>query len=104
MNLQYSFRVPASTSNLGAGFDALSLALQRYLRITLELPSPGASRHPLPAGEGVVAKGVDAESIPTGDTNLILRVANHVAQARGRTLPAFRMIIDNEIPLARGMG
>ena len=31
-----AFRIPASTSNLGAGFDALSLALQKYLDVTLE--------------------------------------------------------------------
>src|SRR5262245_31792275 len=116
MSRRLTFKVPASTSNLGAGFDALSLALQRYLRITLELPSPGASleaspyrarasrRHSLPEGEGIIARGVDAESIPKGEDNLILRVANRVAEARGRALPPFRMIIENEIPLARGMG
>src|SRR5262245_23727558 len=109
MSRRYTLRIPASTSNLGAGFDALSLALQRYLRITIELPAPGASLeasrlHPLAEGEGIIARGVDAESIPTGEDNLILRVANRVAEARTRALPAFRMIIENEIPLARGMG
>lgn len=94
MSRSYSFRVPASTSNLGAGFDALSLALDRYLRVTLE-PSSAIE---------IVARGVDRHSIPVTGENLILRVANRVAAGRGRTLPAFRMTIDNEIPLARGMG
>ena len=40
MSRSYSFRVPASTSNLGAGFDALSLALERYLRVGLEMETP----------------------------------------------------------------
>ena len=91
----YSFRVPASTSNLGAGFDALSLALQRYLRVQLEVGG-GAFE--------IIARGVDASSIPTTPENLILRVAKSVASQRKRTLPGFRMGIDNEIPLARGMG
>ena len=94
MNRSYSFRVPASTSNLGAGFDALSLALDRYLRIRLD---------PAAAPE-IVAAGVDRSSIPTTSDNLIFRVAARVAERRQRSLPAFRMSIENEIPLARGMG
>jgi homoserine kinase len=103
MSRRHSFRVPASTSNLGAGFDALSLALQRYLRVTVEQPSP----NPLPGGEGfieIVAHGVDAASIPTTRDNLIVRVADSIARQRGRQLPPFRMTVENEIPLARGMG
>ena len=89
-----SFRVPASTSNLGAGFDALSLALQRYLKISLQAGDKSE----------IAARGVSAELIPTTPDNLIVRVAASVAKQRHRQLPAFRMTIDNEIPLARGMG
>jgi homoserine kinase len=95
MSRSYSFRVPASTSNLGAGFDALSLALERYLRVTVEFDTLDFK---------IVARGVDAALIPTTPDNLILRVANSVASQRNRSLPALRMTIDNEIPLARGMG
>src|SRR5204863_5939031 len=102
MNRSYSFRVPASTSNLGAGFDALSLALQRYLRISLTIePSPG--RKPSEVLR-IDVRGVDAHLIPASSENLILRVASNVARERKRPLPGFRMTIDNEIPLARGMG
>ena len=143
MSRNHSFRVPASTSNLGAGFDALSLALNRYLRVTLEIePFPSSQRRggradsqradsadgvvssgkmfaelttpalratpPLRGGEWpdfeIIASGIDAASIPTTSDNLILRVAKSVASARNRPLPGFRMTIDNEIPLARGMG
>jgi homoserine kinase len=108
MNRNYSFRVPASTSNLGAGFDALSLALQRYLRVTVEIvealyESPGRSQT-APTAFHIIAHGVDAASIPTTPDNLILRVAKSVSSQRNRPLPAFRTTIDNEIPLARGMG
>ena len=94
MSHSFSFRVPASTSNLGAGFDALSLALCRYLRIAVSSA---------PSTE-IIARGVDAGSIPPTPDNLILRVARSVALQRKRPLPTFRMTVENEIPLARGMG
>jgi homoserine kinase len=120
MSRTFSFRVPASTSNLGAGFDALSLALQKYLRIRIEsgegmadLTTParqptGSRASPPLRGESsnfeIIARGLDAHLIPTSPDNLILRVANSVAKQRNKPLTAFRMVIDNEIPLARGMG
>ena len=94
MSRNYSFRVPAGTSNLGAGFDALGLALEIYLRVRIEASSKME----------IVALGVDAGEIPTTSDNLILRVARRVAERRNRELPAFRMTIANEIPLARGLG
>lgn len=94
MNNSYSFRVPAGTANLGPGFDALSLALECYLRVRVE---PAASME-------IVVHGLDVSEIPTTPDNLILRVANRVAERRNRKLPPFRLTIDNDIPLARGLG
>jgi homoserine kinase len=94
MKKSAQFRVPSSTANLGAGFDALSLALDRYLRISVE-----------PAKDlRIVASGLDHDRIPPNEKNLIYRVAETVAKKRGRALPSFHMKIVNEIPLARGMG
>lgn len=94
MSRNFSFRVPAGTSNLGAGFDALGLALEIYLRVRIE-PSTKME---------IVALGVDSAEIPTTPDNLILRVATRVAAERKRELHPFRMTIANEIPLARGLG
>src|SRR5262245_45298196 len=94
MNRQVSFRIPASTANLGSGFDALSLALDRYLRISIE-PSDRLQ---------IEARGLDQELIPRTPDNLIYRVAQAAAKTAGRDLPPCRLLIDNEIPLARGMG
>jgi homoserine kinase len=90
----FTYRVPATTANLGAGFDALSLALDRYLTITVE-PAKSLS---------VETRGLDSEMIPTTADNLIVRVARSVAARRKRELPSFRLVIDNQIPLARGLG
>jgi homoserine kinase len=94
MSRNYSFRVPAGTSNLGAGFDTLGLALEIYLRVRIE---PASKTE-------IVALGVDSAEIPTTSDNLILRVANRVASLRNRELPPFRITIANEIPLMRGLG
>ena len=94
MSRTHTFRVPASTANLGAGFDALSMGFNRYLRITLEEE----------AANIIEVRGVGAASIPTTPENLIVRVAESVARKRNRPLPPFRMRMDNEIPLARGLG
>jgi homoserine kinase len=94
MSRTYNFRVPSSTANLGAGFDALSLALDRYLGVTVQ-----------ESGTNIIeVRGLDAASIPTTSNNLIVRVAQTVARRRNRALPALRIVIENEIPLARGMG
>jgi len=87
-------RIPASTSNLGAGFDALSLALDRHLKVSVERA----------ASLRIEARGVDQSLIPTTTDNLIYRAALAAAGMRGRVLPPFLMIIENQIPLARGMG
>jgi homoserine kinase len=89
-----TFRIPCSTSNLGAGFDALGLALDRHLTVSVEA-----------APEFVIeAEGESTSSIPLGPDNLILHVAHRVAAQRAWTLPPFRLRISNGIPVARGLG
>lgn len=90
----FTLRVPASTSNLGPGFDALSLALNLYLRLTVEPDSKDA----------VIMRGEGRGSVPEDATNLVFRVARHIAMERREALPSLRILVDNEIPLARGLG
>ena len=87
--------IPASTSNLGASFDACGLALSLYLRVEVEPKSGGFEV--MPSGEG-------AERLPRDGTNLIARVARSVAELRGRKIEGARLLVRNEIPLARGLG
>jgi homoserine kinase len=91
-------RVPASSANLGPGFDALSVALAMYLDVRVEL-----TESPDPAVR-IRGSGVDAGKIPSGPENLVVRVLDRVAQRRGRLLPPAVLDARNEIPLARGMG
>jgi homoserine kinase len=87
--------VPGSTSNLGASFDACGLALSLYLRVQVEERA---------AGFEVVPSGEGAETVPQDESNLIVRVARFVAEERGTPIGGARLLVDNQIPLARGLG
>jgi homoserine kinase len=87
-------RVPASSANLGPGFDCLGLALGVYLTCRFER-----------AGElSIHVRGRDAQQISTGEDNLIWRTALAVAADIGDELPAIALEIENEIPLGKGLG
>jgi homoserine kinase len=87
--------IPASTSNLGASFDAVGLALALYLRVTVEESAEAFVIHPTGEGFDVVERG---------EANLIARVARFVAERRGRAISGARLSVASEIPLARGLG
>lgn len=98
--ISFEVRVPASTANLGSGFDCLGLALDLYLtaRVTV---SPDSV-----AGSTVRSRGVPGSAaLPSGPhENLILRVMKHVADKVGAILPPVRLAVQNEIPIAGGLG
>jgi homoserine kinase len=87
--------VPASTSNLGASFDTCGLALSLHLRVTIE---GRAERFE------ITASGEGEGAIPRDETNLIARVARFVADNRGRRIDGARLRVENQIPMARGLG
>jgi homoserine kinase len=87
--------VPASTSNLGASFDTCGLALAVYLQVEVE---------PRVAGYQIIPTGEGAETVPRDGSNLIVRVAQFVAAQRQVKLGGARLEVDNQIPLARGLG
>lgn len=87
--------IPASTSNLGASFDACGLSLALYLRVTVEARASGFEV--VPSGEG-------ADRVPRDESNLILRVARSVGDLRGKKIDGVTLLVNSEIPLARGLG
>src|SRR5712671_4885787 len=90
----FTLRVPASSANLGPGFDALGLALGIYLDCRFE-ESDRLS---------ISARGRDAGCIPNGEDNLIWQTALAVARDVGGTLPPVTLEIDNDIPIGKGLG
>jgi len=96
----FTVRVPASTSNLGAGFDSFSLALQLYLTVTASVvPNAGAICHVTSTGEGSTS-GL----LSSTEDNLIFRAMSFVAAREGWILPPVRLDVHNELPLGRGLG
>src|ERR1700722_4265267 len=91
-------RVPASTANLGAGFDCLGLALEMYLTAPVAVQiRPGSC--PLAR-----TQGVGGASLPKSpEQNLIFRAMGHTAEQEGFQLPAVRLAVKNEIPMAGGL-
>jgi homoserine kinase len=96
----FEVRVPASTANLGAGFDCLGLALELYLGVRATIISkPGSSSRARSWGV------VGTSALPRSpDQNLILRAMKLVAEREGFKLPTIRLAVQNEIPVAGGMG
>lgn len=87
--------VPATTANLGPGFDVLGMALE--LRNALELTVEGQDIVIEIVGEG-------SAQLPRDDTNLVLRAMRLVGDRVGLRMPGFRLSMTNAIPLARGLG
>src|SRR5215211_8703263 len=92
-------RVPASTSNLGPGFDCFGLALKLYLTVRAT-PVPGASELCRVKTTGAQ----DNEALPTDAGNLIYRAMTFAAHREGVSLPPVELKVNNEIPLAGGLG
>ena len=87
----FQVRVPASTSNLGPGFDTLSAALSLYLTIGVE------------SIEGAGVEWPPDWSLPL-EENVLDRSLRTAFSSLGARLPGIRLSIDNPIPLTRGLG
>jgi homoserine kinase len=87
--------VPATTANLGPGFDCLGLALGLYNELTLG---------PAESGLVVTVAGEGAGTIPAGADNLVLRAAERVFAQVGRRPPGLRLHQRNAIPVGSGLG
>jgi len=87
-------RVPASSANLGPGFDALGMALGVYLTCRFRRCSELR----------ISAAGRDSESIPTGADNMIWQTAMTVAANLGCQMPPIELEIQNDIPIGKGLG
>ncbi|RAP77880.1 homoserine kinase [Paenibacillus montanisoli] len=96
MHRRVMVKVPASTANLGPGFDTLGMALSLYTWIEMSVSSDGITSFDL-YGDGM-------EGIPTDKSNLIYTVAQQVFEAAGVQVPELHVAMYSDIPLTRGLG
>ncbi|OXM69267.1 homoserine kinase [Amycolatopsis thermalba] len=90
--------VPASSANLGPGFDALGLALALHDVVEVQVTDAGLKVEVFDAGAGGV------EDVPTDETHLVVRALRRACEHLGVTPPGLHLRCFNKIPHARGLG
>lgn len=95
-NKQATITIPATSANLGPGFDCLGLALSLYQRVTLTTcAEPGLT---------ITAEGEDAHKIPTDASNLVWQSAELIFDRLGQRPFGLHIHQQNEIPIGSGLG
>ena len=85
-------RIPATSANLGAGFDCLGLAVNLYNYIDME------------ESDSVDITSCDGTWVPTTEDNMIFSSAQHLYRLCDRQLSGLKIIQRNDIPMTRGLG
>lgn len=85
-------QIPATSANLGAGFDALGLALTYYNYVNME------------EADGIFIKSLDGTPVPEDEHNLIYESAKTLFDICGKPFKGLSIEQVNNIPMARGLG
>lgn len=85
-------QVPATSANIGPGFDSLGLALRLYNRVWMEECT------------GVHISTCDGSVVPCGEDNLIFKTAKFLYELCGHDFPGLSIVQENNIPMTRGLG
>ena len=88
-------RVPATSANLGPGFDALGLALTLHDEVEAQI---------LPAGLSIEISGEGADLADTGEEHLVVRAMRVAFAVTGGQPPGIGLRCVNRIPHGRGLG
>lgn len=88
----FKIRIPATSANLGAGFDALGLALNFYNYVEME------------ESDRIEISSADNIKVPTDKNNLIYISARDLFEVCGKKLNGIKLRQTNSIPMARGLG
>lgn len=85
-------KIPATSANLGAGFDSLGLALNLYNYINMEF------------SDKIDISSADSTKVPTGENNLVYSSAEYLFNLAGKKLDGLKIIQENNVPMTRGLG
>ncbi|MBQ1398153.1 MAG: homoserine kinase, partial [Clostridia bacterium] len=87
------FRIPATSANIGSGFDALGIALSMYNEVDIE------------ESDRLEITSLDDVEVPVGKDNLIFVSACRLYEECGKPVPmGFKIAQSNVIPMTRGLG
>ncbi|MBE1501298.1 homoserine kinase [Amycolatopsis lexingtonensis] len=98
MSTGFKVTVPASTANLGPGFDAFGMALGLHDVVEVSVTGSGLKVEVVDAGAGGVA------DVPTDETHLVYRAIERTCGHLGVEVPGLHLRCFNAIPHARGLG
>jgi len=93
-NRTVKFKVPATSANLGPGFDCLALALGIYDEIEMKLADTVQ----------VSVKGEGEKELATDENNLMVKVVQHLFRQAGKPFSGIHIKAKNAIPLTKGLG
>ena len=88
-------KIPATSANIGSGFDSIGLALGMYNYVTAELKGSGLDINILDESGKFLAKD---------ERNLVYRAMKSVFEKTGRKLGGVKLTLQNNIPVTRGLG
>lgn len=95
VGLTATVTVPASSANLGPGFDTLGLALGLYDDVTVETTDGGLE---------IIVDGEGAGEVPTDERHLVAVALRRTLQHLGTSAPGLKLHCVNRIPQSRGLG
>ncbi|PZV08006.1 MAG: homoserine kinase [Leptolyngbya sp.] len=98
MSTPISVTVPATTANIGPGFDCLGAALTLYNRFRFTALDQTAGT------VTIAVSGLEADRVATDSSNLVYKAFTYFYQQQGLAVPAVEIEIDLAVPLARGLG
>lgn len=103
--MKISVKVPATTANLGAGFDCLGMALPIYNTITIEetvLPGTGIEINVLK--DENISNDLILEHVPQDENSIIYKAVELLYNSIGQVPGELKITVQSQIPIARGLG
>ena len=90
----FSVVVPATTANLGPGFDSIGMALALYMKVEVTTADKWSVQY----------DGEEYQGLASGEDNLIVTTINHVAKRNGKIASPLQLRVQSDIPLGKGLG
>lgn len=103
--MKVSVKVPATSANLGPGFDCVGMALPIYNIVTIEetvLPGTGIEINILAEDKDVDELSV--RQIPTDENNIVYKAVEMLYNLIGQTPNELKITVHSQIPVAKGLG
>ncbi len=103
--MKISVKVPATTANIGPGFDCLGMALPIYNTITIEetvLPGTGIEINVI--NDENVTNDLILEHVPQDENSIIYKAVELLYNSIGQTPSELKITVQSQIPIARGLG